>query len=734
MPPHPHRRQASPEGRRSKGGIISAAGNLVNRRPWRVIAVAVAFLVVAVVVGAPLSGQLKPGGFQDPGAEFVQVDERLEEVTGASSEASVIALVEPGAPIQSAEGRAAVTRVADTLAAEETVGGVVTAFSGGGEAFVSEDGASSYVVASFGPVSDAEAEEAALRIDEAFEGDETVTLGGVQITFEQAGSTIESDLQRAELIAFPIIFLLSLWLFRGFVAAALPLMVGITTILGAFLAIGAINQLTTVSLFALNLIIGLGLGLSIDYSLLMINRYREELAANGPGRTAIMRTFQTAGRSVLFSAITVGAALAGLMIFPQNFLWSMGMGGVVVSVIAALVALLLLPAVLMVLGARVNSLSPAAWRRSVERADELAESGFWYRLSRAVMRRPGLIAGATAALLIIVALPALRLNPATPDANILPTSASARQVSDALTADFPQQTSEAIIVTVDAPGGPGAQAQLSAYAAELERLEGAAVVLPPRNLGDGLWRIDVLPAGERLDVATKDLVETIRASDAPYPILVGGQTASFLDQRDSLVAHLPIAILIIAGVTIVALFMMTGSVLLPAKAVVMNLLTLAATMGLLVLIFQDGRFETLLSYQASGAIDLTQPILLGAIVFGLSTDYAVFLLSRIKEARDAGAADDEAVAIGLQRTGRIVTAAALLFAVAIGAFATSEITLIKELGVGTALAVLIDASIIRALLVPSLMALAGRWNWWAPGPLRRFHNRFGVSEGEAATS
>ena len=709
---------------------MSAVGNLVNRRPWRVIAVATAFLALAVVVGLPLSGELRPGGFQDPGAEFVEVDERLEQATGASSEPSVIALVEPGVPIQSAEGQAAVAEVAATLGEEEAVGAVVTAFNGGGPGFVSEDGTKSYVVASFGPVSDAAAEEAALDIEAAFEDEPTVTLGGVQVTFEQAGSTIESDLQMAEVLAFPLIFLLSLWVFRGVVAALLPLMVGLFTILGAFLAIGTINQLTTVSLFALNLIIGLGLGLSIDYSLLIINRYREELAANGPGRTALLRTYQTAGRSVLFSAITVGAGLAGLMIFPQNFLWSMGMGGVVVAVIAAVAALLLLPAVLAVLGNRVNSLSPRSWRRDNARADELLTSGFWYRLSRAVMRRPGLIAGVTAALLIVVALPALRVNPATPDADILPASASARQVSDTLAAEFPDETSDAIIVAVDAPAGPGSQAELNAYAAELGQLDGAAAVAPPRYLGDELWRIDVLPAGERLDAQTKDLVVAIRASDAPFPVLVGGQTAQFVDQRDSLAAHLPIAVLVIAGVTIVALFMMTGSVLLPIKAVVMNLLTLGATLGLLVLIFQDGRFETLLGYQSSGAIDLTQPILLGAIVFGLSTDYAVFLLSRIKEARDAGADDDEAVAIGLQRTGRIVTAAALLFAVAIGAFATSEITLIKELGVGTALAVLIDATIIRALLVPSLMALAGRWNWWAPGPLRRFHDRFGISEGE----
>ncbi len=388
----------------------------------------------------------------------------------------------------------------------------------------------------------------------------------------------------------------------------------------------------------------------------------------------------------------------------------------------------MLPAVLALLGTRINSGAPRFLKRRSEEADQPVTSGFWYRLSNAVMRRPGVVAATTAAVLVIVALPALGINFTSVDASVLPTSASARQVSDTIDRDFPTDVSEPIYVAIDAPDTPEAQAELTAYAERLRGLPHAAVVTPPAAVGGDAWRIDVYADAPSLDQSTQDLVAAVRDTPAPYPTLVGGLSASFVDQQESLAAHLPYAIAVIAATTIVALFLMTGSVILPIKAVLMNVLTLGATLGLMVWIFQDGRLEGLLSYDSSGALDLTQPILLGAMAFGLSTDYAVFLLSRIKEAHDAGMGNRESVAIGLQRTGRIVTAAALLFAVAIGAFATSEITLIKELGVGTAMAVLIDATIIRALLVPSLMALLGDWNWWAPRPLRRFHQRFGWSE------
>ena len=712
---------------------MSRLASLVSRRPWRVIIIAVLFLGVSVVVGAPLTANLTAGGFEDPDSQFVQARERLEDATGTNPGPGVIALVEPGTDVRAGAGRAEVERVAATISEDPDVRQVVTAFNGGGDALISNDGTSSYVAAFFAPIGDDAVEDAAVRIGDELEGEPNVSLGGVAVVGEQVGSIIGEDLARAEMIAFPIIFLLSLWVFRGVVAALLPSIMGAIVIFGGFLAVGLVNEGFVLSVYALNLAIGLSLGLAIDYSLLIISRYREEIAARGPGREAIARTLQTAGKSVLFSAVTVAAALAGLMVFPQRFLFSMGLAGVMVALIAAAIALLVLPAVLALLGTRINKGAPRFLKRYSEEADQAVTHGFWYRLSNAVMRRPGIVAAVTATVLVIVALPALGINFTSVDASVLPTSASARQVSDTIDSDFPSDRSEPIYLAIDAPDTPDAKAQLSAYAQRLAALPNAAAVTPPAVVGPDTWRIDIYADGPSLEQPTQDLVAAVRDTPAPYPALVGGLSASFVDQKDSLASHLPWAITVVAVTTIIALFLMTGSVILPIKAVLMNLLTLGATLGLLVWIFQDGRLEGLLSYDSSGALDLTQPILLGAMAFGLSTDYAVFLLSRIKEAHDAGMDTKESVAIGLQRTGRIVTAAALLFAVAIGAFATSDITLIKELGVGTALAVLIDATIIRALLVPSLMALMGKWNWWAPRPLRRFHERFGFSESGPST-
>jgi uncharacterized membrane protein YdfJ with MMPL/SSD domain len=344
------------------------------------------------------------------------------------------------------------------------------------------------------------------------------------------------------------------------------------------------------------------------------------------------------------------------------------------------------------------------------------------------MRRPGPIAAATAVLLIVLGLPFLRIEFTGVDASVLPEERSARVVEETLRTEFPSEPTSPIYVAVRAPANEGGT--VNGYAGALEDLPGDFTVREPVQ-ADGLWRIDVVAEGPALSQPTKQLVRDIRAKEAPFPIQVGGETAMFLDQQASLADSLPLALALLCGTTLVILFAMTGSVVLPVKALVMNLLTLSAAFGLLVLIFQDGRLEGLLAFESQGALESTQPILLFAAAFGLSTDYGVFLLTRIKEARDNGAPDREAVAIGLERTGRIVTYAALLFTIAIGAFATSEIIFIKEVGIGTALAVLIDAFLVRALLVPSLMALLGRWNWWAPRPLARLHARLGLRE-EAA--
>jgi putative drug exporter of the RND superfamily len=480
-----------------------------------------------------------------------------------------------------------------------------------------------------------------------------------------------------------------------------------------------------VSVFALNFTTGMGLGLAIDYSLFMVSRYREESARSGFGAPALARTLQTAGRTILFSSLTIAAAIASLIVFPQSFLYSMGIAGAIVALVAATLSMTVLPALLGVLGPRINAFAPRRLQRSAEREARPAEKGFWYRLSRVVMRRPGLIAAASAAFLIALGIPFWGIKFIQADARVLPVSSSARQVSDALSAQFPPNRTTPLEVVVGAPAG---SAEVKALAARLSTLPDISAVAPPQPAGPQNALLAVAPRQGPMTDTTQQLVRNIRAIHEPFYVGVAGETAMFVDLEHSLAAHLPEVLAIVVGSTLIILFLMTGSVVLPIKAVLMNFLSLSAMLGILVLIFQDGHLQSLLSFRSLGALDATQPIFLFAVGFGLATDYGVFLLSRIKEAHDSGASNSESVAIGLERTGRIVTAAALLFAVAIGAFATSQIVFIKELGLGAALAVLIDASIIRALLVPSLMALLGPANWWAPRPLRNLHARFGLRE------
>jgi RND superfamily putative drug exporter len=518
---------------------------------------------------------------------------------------------------------------------------------------------------------------------------------------------VSADIARAELLAFPILFLLSLVVFRSAVSALLPLAVGVTTILLSFLFVRFINaDVNPMSVYALNLVNGLGLGLAIDYSLFMVSRFREELAAGASTEDALAATYATAGRTVAFSGVTVAAALAALLIFRQRFLYSMGVGGGMGALIAVGVSLTLLPALLGLLGERVNAGGLRRWKEAIARDARGERSGFWYRHSRRVMAHPVPVAGGAAAVLVALGLPFATIRFTGIDASVLPRDRSARVVDDALRTEFPPSASSPIYVAIP-PSAP--RAQVLAYARRLPQ-----PVAPPRV---GRARIDLIAPGPALGAAAKDLVRAVRAVPAPFPAPVGGQTAAFLDQQASLRAHLGPALALLAATTVVILFLMTGSVVLPVKALIMNVLTLSAAFGLLVLVFQRN----------GHAIESSQPVLLFAVAFGLSTDYGVFLLGRIKELHDAGHDNEEAVALGLQRTGRIVTFAAALMMIAIGAFVTSQIVFIRQLGFGTAMAVLIDATIVRALLVPALMRLLGDRNWWAPRPLARLHRRLAVA-------
>jgi len=703
--------------------MFDALARLADRRARRVGLLAIAFFLLAGALGGSVADRLDPYGADDPATETVEARERL--LDAGMRPPAVIVVVE-NAPVAAPATRARVVALEQGLRRRSDVKSVTGYYDTRSPVFVAKDGRSTYFAVALHPTDDKELQDAAAEIADSLSTKPGVVVGGFAVAQEQVNKQVEEDLRMAEMIAFPLLFLLSFVFFRSLVAALLPVMIGLLAIVGTLLILRVASELGSISVFALNLTTALGLGLAIDYSLFIVSRYREEIAKDGPGLAAMRRVMATAGRTVFFSSLTVAAALASLLVFPQRFLYSMGLGGFLVALLAAAVALTVLPAVLTLLGTRVNSLAPRALQRRAEADARPDAQGFWYRLSRFVMRRPLPVATLSALFLIVLGLPFLGIKFNTVDPTVLPESASARQAYDAVSEEYPPYRETPIWVAVEG-GGPKAAAVL---AARVRDTEGVAAATPPQRLRNGVTMIEAISAAPFNSEASQSTVERIR--DLPPPpggdVLVGGAAADFVDFQSSLVRHLPIAFAIIVIATLTILFLMTGSVVLPIKSLLMNILNLSAVFGLLVLIFQDGRFESLLGYTGQAAIEQTQPILLFAVAFGLSTDYAVFLLSRIKEARDNGASDSESVAIGLERTGRIVTAAALLFAVAVGAFATSQIIFIKEFGVGTALAVLIDASIIRALLVPALMELLGKWNWWAPKPLRRLHERFGISE------
>ncbi len=689
-----------------------------------VLGAAVVGAVIAGVFGFGVSKYLWPYGANDPATQSVQATNRFQAAAGRQIDAGVVALVSSG-DVHSAGAHRRVDQVAAELRAQPDVAAVQSFYTTHNPAMVSRDQRSTYVLAYFKPLSDKALKNVAQRIENHFAGQTDVTLGGQAVVSAQANTKVSHDLEHAELLAFPFIFLLSLLFFRSLVAALLPPLLGGLAIVATFFALRIVAHFVDVSVFALNFVTGMGLGLAIDYSLFMVSRYREEAAKSGFGAEALTRTLQTAGRTIVFSSLTIAAAIASLMVFPQSFLYSMGIAGALVALLAATLALTVLPALLSVLGPRVNALAPKRLERAAEREARPAEQGFWYRLSRLVMRRPGRIAFASAAFLIALGIPFWGVRFIQADARVLPVTSSARQVSDALQAHFAPNRTTPLEVVVGAPAG---SPQVRALAARISRLPDVSGVAPAEPAGPDNALLAVAPVQGPLNAATEQLVHRVRAIDEPFYLGVAGETASFVDLEHSLAVHLPAVLAIVIGSTLIILFLMTGSVVLPVKAVLMNFLSLSAMLGILVFIFQDGHLQGLLSFRSEGALDATQPIFLFAVGFGLATDYGVFLLSRIKEAHDAGAPNSEAVAMGLERTGRIVTAAALLFAVAIGAFATSQIVFIKELGLGAALAVLIDATIIRALLVPSLMEILGELNWWAPRPLRRLHDRIGLRE------
>jgi RND superfamily putative drug exporter len=709
--------------------MIDRCARLATERTRRILLIAGAVFLLAAAIGVPVVTILKSesSDFQDPQAQNQQVLRAVEHATGQSAYYGVAALVSSRTDVRT--DPAAQAQAAHVVALLSRQPGFQRALDYPAThlpVLVSRNGHETLVLAAF---ADRDRSSAAVEHVRPQLSGGNVRLGGNDVAFHEINKRTSSDLARAEMFALPILLLLSFWVFRGLIAAALPLLVGGFAIVITFLLLRLIDQFAGLSVFAVNLVTGVGLGLGIDYSLFILSRYREELARGLDTHAAIRRTLQTAGRTVLFGSLTVAGALSCLLVFPLRFLYSMGIGGALVTLSAGAVSLIVLPAVLVALGPRINSLAPARLQRNAAQAARAAEHGAWYRLARAVMRRPGAVALGTAVVLIVIALPALRLQLTPADAHVLPSSAQPRQVAEAITHDFAVDGSQTVTLVVRAPQTGASTVAALAHRAQATAGAQASLAGPPRYLGRGAWEIEMLPRGTDGSPANQQLIHRLHALASPPTLLVGGATAWFVDQKSAISANTPLALLILALVTGGFLFLMTGSLVLPLVALLMNLLTVAVGAGLLVLIFQDGHLASLAGFSPIGGLEESNLVLLFVVAFALSTDYGVFLFGRIKEAHDDGMTTRDAVAYGVERTGRLITAAALLFCVAVGAFVTSHIFFIKQFGVGTALAVAIDATFVRALLVPALMGRLGESTWWAPRPLRRLHARVGLGEG-----
>jgi RND superfamily putative drug exporter len=711
--------------------MLDLFARLATERTRRILIIAGVVFLLAAAIGVPVVTILKSesSDFQDPQAQNQQVLRAVEHATGQSASYGVAALVSSRTDIRGdAAAQAQAAHVVVLLSRQPGFQRALDYPTTHLPVLVSRDGHQTLVLAAF--ATRERSAEAVKAIRPQLAGSD-VRLGGNEVAFQEINKRTSSDLATAEAFAFPILLLLSFWVFRGLLAAALPLLVGGFAIVITFLLLRLVDQFLGLSIFAVNLVTGVGLGLGIDYSLFILSRYREELARGLDSHAAIRRTLQTTGRTVLFGSLTVAGALSCLLVFPLRFLYSMGIGGALVTLSAGAVSLIVLPAVLIALGPRINALAPARLQRSAAQAAQPAERGAWYRLAHGVMRRPGLVTMGTALLLIVISLPALRLQLTPADAHVLPSSAQPRQVAEAITHDFAVDGSQTVTMVVHAPQS-GAQI-VAALARRAQVAAGAQASLAgaPRYLGRGAWEIEMLPRGVDGSAANQQLIHHLHAlagvGGTPN-LLVGGATAWFVDQKAAIAANTPLALLILALVTGGFLFLMTGSLVLPFVALLMNLLTVAVGAGLLVLVFQDGHLSSLFGFTPIGGLEESNLVLLFIVAFALSTDYGVFLFGRIKEAHDNGMPTREAVAYGVERTGRLITAAALLFCVAVGAFVTSHIFFIKEFGLGTALAVAIDATVVRALLVPALMGRLGERTWWAPRPLRRLHARVGLHE------
>ncbi|MFD9000445.1 MMPL family transporter [Streptomyces sp. NPDC059582] len=706
----------------------------VTARPRLSLLAALVLTVLAVLAGSGVADRLGSGGWEDPDAQSTYATKALEREFPGSQPNFLLLLDTGGASVDDPAVVAEANRLTARLAEEKGVTGVGSywqADPSAAPALRAKDGHEALIAAritgdekTMGDTLD--------RIEPSYRGTQgpvEVKVGGIVAVRHEMQTIIREDLTRAEMIALPITLVLLVMVFGSAVAALLPLGIGIIAILGTNAVLRGISEFTDVSVFAMNLTTALGLGLAIDYALFVVRRFREELSSGAEPLTAVATTLRTAGRTVLFSALTVAVSLAAMLVFPQYFLRSFAYAGIAVVLLAAAAALILLPAALVLLGHRVDALD---LRRLLRRGRPPKVSGeegtAWARTATLVMRRAPFFALATTAVLVLLGLPFLGVRFGTADDRQLPSTAESHVVQQHIRDDFPGSPGGGLEVLAE---GDATQAQYAAYKARMSALPEVAGVDGPLVRGDSAY-FTVLPKGEAVDDAAQRLVGDLRALDAPFDTKVTGTAAVLVDSKHAIAERLPWAAVFITVVTLFLVFLLTGSVLIPIQAVLLNALSLTAMFGAVVWVFQDGHLSGLLGFTSPGSIETTLPVLMFCVAFGLSMDYGVFLLSRIKEEYDRSGDHREAVRHGLQRTGGLITAAAVILAVVMVAIGTSRVTNTKMLGLGIALAVLMDAMVVRSLLVPAIMRLTGRATWWAPAPLRRFHRRFGLSEGEPA--
>lgn len=708
-----------------KHGVLERLARLAIAAPRRILTIAAFLAVAAAVFGVPVTQKLTAGGFQDPDAESSRAAELLTGTFDRGDMQLLIVVSDPEGAMTPAARRAG-TEIAAALQDSEHVAEVSSAWTVPQPAaaeLLSRDGTAGLIVAGI-TGGEKYAQNHAKDLVDTLAHDRDgvrVQAGGLAMVNTQITEQSQRDLLVMESIAIPFSFLVLVWVFGGLLVAAVPVVVGVMAILGSLAVLRLITVATDVSVFALNLCMAMGLALAIDYTLLMISRYREELADGAEREDALVRMMVTAGRTVVFSATTVALPMSTLVLFPMYFLKSFAYAGVATVVFAAIAALVITPAAIALLGDRIGK--PRAGQRPIDRQ-------FWYRSTKFVLRRAVALGAAVVVLLVLLGLPFVGVKWGFPDDRVLPDSASAHQVGDLLRQDFAYNSATDVTVVIPDSGGLS-RIEMDRYAAELSAVTDISAVSPPVER-DGSMFLRLSSSAPLFSDASAVQLDRLHEVAGPggRQVLVGGVAQTDRDSVDAIAAKLPLVLGLIAAITFCLLFLLTGSVVLPLKALVLNILSLTATFGAMVWIFQDGHFGAL-GTTATGTLVANIPVLLFCIAFGLSMDYEVFLLARIREywlASGRTAADvGESVALGLARTGRVITAAALVMSISFAALIAANVSFMRMFGLGLTLAVLMDATLVRMVLVPAFMQLMGRWNWWAPKPLVRLHGRIGLN-------